>query len=300
RELRLIKQHKPRYNRRSRHPERVQWLKLTVEPWPRLSLVRQVLDDTATYLGPFSSRRAAERASAALHEAFRIRQCTGRMPIEPHRNACILGEMGRCLAPCDGSVTAGPYDAEVARLRRALLDDPSAVVEALRAKMSTLSTARRFEDASVHRDRLTAFLRAAARMQRLAALTRCSELVAARRNDTGAWEVHVVRHGRLAAAGVIPAGAHAGEWVRALRAGAESVVTGSGPTPAATAEESERILRWLESPGIRLVHLDGEWSCPIGGAEGRRHELDGIEASRSALVPFDDRRDLSLHHQPIR
>src|SRR3954451_15731807 len=41
RELRLIAEHKPKYNRRSRFPEKVHYLKLTREPWPRLSLVRR-------------------------------------------------------------------------------------------------------------------------------------------------------------------------------------------------------------------------------------------------------------------
>ena len=54
RELRLIAEHKPSYNRRSRFPEKVTFVKLTREPWPRLSLVKQVLDDDADYLGPFS------------------------------------------------------------------------------------------------------------------------------------------------------------------------------------------------------------------------------------------------------
>src|SRR5690606_12370505 len=67
RELRLIAAHKPRYNRRSRFPERASWLKVTVEPFPRLSLVRDVKADGATYLGPFGSRRVAEQAIAALH-----------------------------------------------------------------------------------------------------------------------------------------------------------------------------------------------------------------------------------------
>ena len=53
RELRLIAEHKPRYNRRSRFPERMHFVKLTREPWPRLSLVTRVLDDDADYLGPF-------------------------------------------------------------------------------------------------------------------------------------------------------------------------------------------------------------------------------------------------------
>ena len=83
RELRLIAAHKPRYNRRSRHPEKMHWLKLTVEPWPRLSLVRKVAEDGADYLGPFASRRTAEKCLAALHEAFPIRQCSDRLPLTP-------------------------------------------------------------------------------------------------------------------------------------------------------------------------------------------------------------------------
>ena len=104
RELRLIAAHKPRYNRRSRHPEKMHWLKLTVEPWPRLSLVRKVAEDGADYLGPFASRRTAEKCLAALHETFPIRQCSDRLPITPHKSPCVLAEMGRCLSPCDGSI----------------------------------------------------------------------------------------------------------------------------------------------------------------------------------------------------
>jgi DNA polymerase-3 subunit epsilon len=300
RELRLIKQHKPRYNRRSRHPERAGWLKLTVEPWPRLSLVRQLLDDAATYLGPFSSRRSAERALAALHEAFPIRQCTGRLPRESRRSACALAEMGRCLSPCDGSTDTKTYSAQVDALRAAIVGDPARVVHVLGAKMARLALEHRFEDASVQRDRLTAFVRAASRTQRIEALTSCPELVAACRDGVGAWQVHVVRHGRLAAAGVIPAGVHAGEWVRTLRAGAETVTRGPGPIPAATAEETECILRWLETPGVRLVHVDGEWACPLGGAESHRHRLDEAEESTWAAAPFDDRRRLRMTHRPVR
>ncbi|HEY6737972.1 MAG TPA: DEDD exonuclease domain-containing protein, partial [Actinopolymorphaceae bacterium] len=91
RELRLIAAHKPRYNRRSRFPERATWLKVTVEPFPRLSLVREVKADSACYLGPFGSRRVAEQAVAALHEAFPIRQCTERFGRVPRaRSACVL------------------------------------------------------------------------------------------------------------------------------------------------------------------------------------------------------------------
>ncbi len=110
--------------------------------------------------------------------------------------------------------------------------------------------------------------------------------------------MHVVRSGRLAASGVIPADAHAGVWVTQLRESAETVLAGPGPTPAATAEESEQILRWLEQPGVRLVHVDGEWACPIGGADRHLATHDAVEQSRVSLVPFDERRTVGTVHQP--
>ncbi len=298
RELRLIAAHKPRYNKRSRFPEKVTWLKLTVEPWPRLSMVRKVADDGADYLGPFSSRRTAEKCLAALHEAFPIRQCSDRLPLVPARSPCVLAEMGRCLSPCDGSVDMDRYADLVARVRANLLQRADEVVESMSARMSRLADEERYEEAGVHRDRLSAFVRAATRTQRLGALSSCAELVAARREDDHRWAVHVVRSGRLAAAGVIPVDAHAGVWVTELRASAESVVGGPGPTPAATAEESEQILRWLEQPGVRLVHVDGEWTCPVRGAARHLATHDAVEQSRVSLVPFDERRQLSTVHQP--
>jgi len=266
RELRLIAHHKPSFNRRSKFPEKTTFVKLTREPWPRLSVVKAVLDDDADYLGPFATRRAAEQSLDALHQTFPVRQCGGRMPALPARTPCALAELGRCLSPCDGSVDQLTYAAVVRRLRDTLLRRPDDVVETINHKMAALAAEERFEEAGAHRDRLASFVRAASRTQRLGSLAACPELVAARREDDGRWAVHVVRHGRLAAAGVIPPGADAHGWVATLRAGAESVAARHGPVPAATAEESERVLRWMEQTGVRLVEVEGEWTCPVRGA----------------------------------
>ena len=40
-----------------------------------------------------------------------------------------------------------------------------------------------------------------------------------------------------------------------------------GPIPAATAEETECLLRWLDTPGLRVVR--GTWQAPL--ATGARH-----------------------------
>ena len=106
----------------------------------------------------------------------------------------------------------------------------------------------------------------------------------ARREDDGRWAVHVVRFGRLAAAGVIPSGADAVAYVEQLRAGAETVRTAPGPAPAATVEETEKILAWLEQPGIRLVDVLGEWVCPVAGATRELAVHERVRRSRDALA----------------
>ncbi|MGI8334076.1 DEDD exonuclease domain-containing protein [Actinomadura scrupuli] len=291
RELRLIAQHKPRFNRRSRYPERALWLKLTVgEHFPRLSIVRDCRDDGSAYLGPFGSTRLAEEARAALHETVPLRQCTQRLTprlIEAGRaRTCALAELGRCGAPCEGRESTDGYARHVASARSLMEGDARPVVAAARTRIERLAGQLRFEEAATQRDRLAAFIRAAARCQRLVALARCAQLVAARPGFAGGWEVAVVRRGRLAASGVIPPGAQPRPYVDALIATAETVLDGTAERPllAATPEESECILRWLEVPGARLVELDGVWSCPAHGAEGMRA---WIERGYAAVRPPD-------------
>lgn len=295
RELRLIAEHAPRYNRRSRFPDRAPWVKLTVEPFPRLSTVREVRDDGACYLGPFGSGQQAELAIAALHEAFPLRQCTRRLPRRPSpgASACLLADIGRCAAPCVGRQAVEGYAETVGRARAAIAGDPQPVVDALLARAERLAAGQRFEEAAVQRDRLLAFVRAAGRTQRLTPLARSSELVAARRTGPGGWELVLVRHGRLAGTTVSPPGADPRPYVEALQATGEQVTPRPAPLPAAHVEETEQILRWLEQPGVRLVHLEGEWSCPSAGALRARQRLDPLGAARSGAPGFGDSGDWS-------
>jgi DNA polymerase III subunit epsilon len=292
RELRLIAERKPRYNRRSRFPERASWLKLTIEPFPRLSLVREVKADGAAYLGPFGSRRTAEAAMTAVHEAIPIRQCTQRLSPMRLASACVLAELGRCGAPCAGGETVEEYARHADQVRLAFASDPGTVIRGLLVRIDRLAGAQRFEEAAVHRDRMAAFVRTAARGQRLAALAAVPELAAARRLEAGGWELHVVRHGRLVAAGTSPPGAHPRPYLDALLASAETVTPAPPPLPAATAEEAECVLRWLETPGTRLVELDGTWALPARSAPAYLGLVGQAESGHRTARPFDDRRHL--------
>jgi DNA polymerase-3 subunit epsilon len=304
RELRLIAEHKPPYNKRSKFPERATWVKLTVEPFPRLSMVRETRADDASYLGPFSSRRAAESAIEAVHEAVPLRQCRTRLSPRRPKPACVLAELDRCGAPCEGRQSVDEYAELVAQVRTAIESDARALVRTLLRRIELLADVERFEDAATSRDRLAAYLRAAARGQRLTALASCPQLIAARLTADNGYEVAVVRHGRLASSGVVPPGAAPRPYIDALVATAETVVhDGSGPTACASAEEMECVLRWLETPGTRLVDVVGNWSCPAYGAGGQRALLDfdlSDGVGRFGVDPFADRRGLRPVHRPAR
>ena len=210
-------------------------LKLTREPWPRLSLVRQVARRRRRLPRPVRARAGrAEKCLAALHETFPIRQCTdrlGRSP-RPGRPAC----WPRWAAASRRATAASTMD-DLRRGRGRGCATPCCTAPTRSSRRSPPGwTARaedeRFEEAGVHRDRLSAFVRAASRTQRLGSLTRCPELVAARREDDGRWAVHVVRHGRLAAAGVIPSGRRTpGVASTSCATSAETVPRRPGPDP---------------------------------------------------------------------
>jgi DNA polymerase-3 subunit epsilon len=270
RELRLIAEHSPRYNRRSRFPERMPWVRLTCEPYPRLSVVREVRDEPgAAWIGPFASNGAAQLAVEALHEAFPIRQCTKHLPLRPAAGAsvCVLGEIGKCGAPCIGGVDQGGYDEVVTAVRAAMADDPGALVERLAARIRALVATERFEDAAEVRDRMAAFLRGATRAQRTAPLARIPELAAAKRTDDGGWELVLVRHGKLAGTARVGRLDDPMPVIASLRVTGEHVPVPVAPASAAHPEETDLVLGWLEQPGVRIIDVEGEWSCPVRSAQ---------------------------------
>ena len=291
RELRLIDEHRPRFNRRSKDGRRAVWVKLTRERFPRLSIVRQVRDDGAHHIGPFRSRASAQAAVDAVHEVVPLRQCTQRL--SGRESACALADMGRCGAPCTGAQSEGDYAIVVAECTAIFAGNARPGAELLRARLEELASQERFEDAARVRDRFLQLVRGAARAQRLAPLVHATEIVAAKPHELGGWELVTIRHGRFAGTVVSPRGADPMVHVRTMQATAEVVTpVGSGGRAALT-EETEILLRWLESPGVRIVELDGSWTCPVGGAGSVRHELEPAVAGAHEAIGFD--HDVPAH-----
>lgn len=278
RELRLIAEHRPRYNRRSTRPGAAVWIKLTVEAFPRLSIVRDRKADGATYAGPFASRNRAADAVEALHDVLPLRRCTQRLSRTPSGlAACALAEMGKCGAPCTGAQSVEEYAQVAARAAALLRGDSDDLMRALRARMAALAAEQRFEAAGALRDRMMTLVRATSRSQRLDPILATSQLIAARPLEPGGWEFVCVRYGRLVGSSTSRPGRDPMPVIAALEATAEQPSPPTGGGLAALPGETDLILRWLERPGVRLVDLrGGPWTCPVDGSDRARAELEAL------------------------
>jgi DNA polymerase-3 subunit epsilon len=287
RELRLLGAHRPRFNRRSRTPHLAWWVALTEEPFPRLSVVRQARDGA---LGPFRSRAAAVAAMESMQDAVPIRRCAQRIPARnPRASPCMLAELNRCGAPCAGRQSVSEYAPLAAAVAGLIAGRADAPLRALLDEVDRLGMEQRFEAAATRRDRLVGLLTALRRGQRLAALAALPELVAARPDGRGGWELAVLRHGRLAAAGVARRGVPPMPVVAALLAGAETVRADPGPLRGAPAEEVAVLLRWLHQPGTRLVSCAVPYAEPARGAGSWGGWLELATGSGGAERGYDHR-----------
>jgi len=261
-EIRLIDRDRPRYNRRSSRPERTPWVRLTTEPYPRLSVVRALAGD-AVHIGPMRGLGDAKAAVEALQEALALRTCHQRLPRTPRTNArgCVLGDIGECAAPCQRGGEGG-YTEVIEALRSAIEDDPSPVVDALAARIAEFAQRLDYERAAALRDGVSALIEGAAEAQRLGALRRCT-IVAARPVD-GGWDVAAIAGGYLVGTERVPNAPGAkGPW-SVVDDLVERATAFSTSLPLV--EEQQLIAAWLEAPGVRLLKVEGEWCQPVRGA----------------------------------
>lgn len=263
RELRLLAAHAPPYNRRSRFPHRWWWVVLTDETFPRLSVVREPRHDRA--IGPFKSRTDAADTAELVARFTGVRTCTSRIGrTGEHGPACPERE----VSPCPAARGIGVVDYAPAPQRAAALIDglDNAALAAAVGRVDELAGRSRYESAARLRDQTAAAVDVLWRGQRLRALAGVEELVAAAPDGAGGWQLVVVRHGQLAAAGVAPRRVPPMPLVEALQAGAQIILPRPAPLGGALVEETALIARWLAAPGVRIVSATTGLASPIGAA----------------------------------
>jgi len=151
-EASLIKQHRPRYNVILRDDKNYPLIKVTTrEPWPRIVVTRKRLRDGNRYFGPYSSGTAMRATLQLLYAQFPLRRCK---TMHARQRPCLNYQMGRCLAPCAGKVSAEDYQRMVRDVLLILEGKATEVVRELNAKMEAAASELAFEKAAVYRDQI--------------------------------------------------------------------------------------------------------------------------------------------------
>ena len=292
RELRLLAAHAPPYNRRSKFPHRWWWVTLTEEAFPRFSAVRTPRTDCA--VGPFRARADAQDAATLIARYTGLRTCTTRLGRSAvHGPTCPEREASPC--PATHGARADEYAAAVARAR-ALIDGHSdRPLTSMLAHIVELAGRHRYETAARLRDRTALTVDVLWRGQRLRALAAVTELVAAKPDGAHGWQLAVVRHGQLAAAGLAPRGVPPMPVVDTLCAGAQTVLPTPAPLGGALIEETALIARWLTAPGVRIVRAEPGYCSPLGAA-GRFSAWSA--SARSARLAADQLAASELLSEP--
>jgi DNA polymerase-3 subunit epsilon len=296
RELRLLAAHAPPYNRRSKFPQRWWWVVLTDEAFPRFSVVRAPRHGSA--VGPFRVRADAAQTAEMLARFTGVRTCTARLARSArHGSACPERELSPCPAARD--VDAAAYAPATGRAADLIEGRDDSALAAVIEGIAELAAVNRYESAARLRDHAATGIDVLWRGQRLRALADQAELVAARPDGSGGWELAVVRYGRLASAGCARRGVPPMPVVDALTAAAQTVLPDAAPLGGALVEETALIARWLTTPGVRIVRCDPGYATPIGAA-GRW--LAWADTARSARLAAEqtDRSELLGEPHPTR
>lgn len=196
-ESRLIKTHKPRFNRAERRYRNRPFIRLDVtHPFPRIEACTVLKDDGAEYFGPLPGRRLAELVVELINRRFGLRECDDDTFRRGRR--CMYAEMGRCSAPCVEPAAVEPYAREVARVRDFLMGRDRSVLDWLTAEMNRAAGALDFEQARTFRDWIEALTPMLDKQEAIAAPVLDHHAVLVLPGvDPGAWQLMVVRHGRL-------------------------------------------------------------------------------------------------------
>ena len=197
-EMNLIKKHRPRYNIRLKDDKRYPYIKIHWgDPYPKVTVTRQMVQDGSRYYGPYTSAWAVHQTLDVLRRIFPYLTCdrviTGKDP-----RACLYYDIKLCSAPCIGAVDQQGYRQMLADLGAFLEGKSDEIAQRLRREMDLAAEELRFEQAAVRRDQLQAIERIVERQKVLSNDQVDSDVIAmARNNGEACVQIFFIRGGKL-------------------------------------------------------------------------------------------------------
>jgi excinuclease ABC subunit C len=158
-EFTWIKSFNPQFNVQFKDDKTYPYLAVSLsEQFPRLFVSRHKHVKGNRYFGPFTNAWALRGTVEVLQKIFPIRACS-----QPNFNRavatkrqCLLGDIGKCSAPCVDWISQEEHSALAKNLTAYLDRNPTDIAQSLRLDMERASRDEEFELAARLRDQLKA------------------------------------------------------------------------------------------------------------------------------------------------
>ena len=156
-ECSLIKQYNPKYNILLKDDKGYNYIKITKEPYPRISYALNCKDEKAEYLGPFTSGFTAKQAVEEANRIFMLPSCHKVFPRDFRKERpCLNYHIKRCIGVCTGKIKQEEYNEMIRSAIEYMQNGSKASVEQLTEQMYQASENLEFEKAAKLRDRINA------------------------------------------------------------------------------------------------------------------------------------------------
>jgi excinuclease UvrABC nuclease subunit len=115
--------------------------------FPRYTKTIRPAEKSGRYFGPVEDKHAAARLMELIEDAFDLCRYYNILVESPNGRACAYKEMGKCPAPCDGSISKEQYRRMI-EWSAATLADPREMVRQQTERMQQASAELHFEIAA--------------------------------------------------------------------------------------------------------------------------------------------------------
>ena len=198
-EMNLIKKHRPKYNVRLKDDKRYPYIKIHwADPFPKVTVTRQMVDDGSRYFGPYTSAWAVYQTLDVLRRIFPYLTCDREITGMDQR-ACLYYDIKLCTAPCIGAVNQIQYRQVISDLMDFLSGHSDDIVIRLQRDMEKAAEEMRFERAAALRDQLKAIQAIIERQKIVFASDYVDSdvLAMARANGEACVQIFFIRGGKL-------------------------------------------------------------------------------------------------------
>ena len=147
----LIKQFQPKYNINLKDDKTYPYIVIKNEPFPRIFLTRNKINDGSEYLGPFTSAGKVRELLRFIKEFIPLRNC--KLNLTPENiqkqkfKVCLEYHLGNCKGPCEELQSKDEYDEGLQQIRQMLKGNLAPVIHRYKEEMDYYSTRLQFEKA---------------------------------------------------------------------------------------------------------------------------------------------------------